>query len=189
LGKDERLGESFRHPSADDASVVCSLGGQSSRWRGRNCMTNCLSNTLTGRRLSFASGVVALLAIALSSGCILGNDGRPLGVGSLNPLMTDGCAAEPSCGSACCSAGAGPSCADANGYSENRDGACHGGNCSLASYAWVPCRAVGHCLGGVFNFGLPPACISGPPPMPPGRFFPVPTRPAFCPRDDAARRM
>jgi hypothetical protein len=35
---------------------------------------------------------------------------------------------------------------------------------------------------GIFNFCIPPQCINEPPPLPPGRFFPVPVRPAFAPR-------
>jgi len=35
---------------------------------------------------------------------------------------------------------------------------------------------------GIFNFCVPPQCINEPPPLPPGRFFPVPVRPAFAPR-------
>jgi hypothetical protein len=37
---------------------------------------------------------------------------------------------------------------------------------------------------GIFNFCIPPQCINPPPPLPPGRFFPVPVRPAFAQRDD-----
>jgi hypothetical protein len=37
---------------------------------------------------------------------------------------------------------------------------------------------------GIFNFCIPPQCINPPSPLPPGRFFPVPTRPAFAQRDD-----
>ncbi len=35
---------------------------------------------------------------------------------------------------------------------------------------------------GIFNFCIPPQCINEPPPLPPGRFFPVPVRPVFAPR-------
>jgi hypothetical protein len=37
---------------------------------------------------------------------------------------------------------------------------------------------------GIFNFCIPPQCINPPPPLPPGRFFPVPSRPAFAQRGD-----
>ena len=43
---------------------------------------------------------------------------------------------------------------------------------------------------GIFNFCIPPQCINRPPPLPPGRFFPVPVPPAFAQRADcrATRR-
>jgi hypothetical protein len=37
---------------------------------------------------------------------------------------------------------------------------------------------------GIFNFCIPPQCINPPSPLPPGRFFPVPVRPAFAQRGD-----
>jgi hypothetical protein len=45
-----------------------------------------------------------------------------------------------------------------------------------------------HCYdpeAGIFNFCIPPQCLNPPPPLPPGRFFPVPVRPAFSQRGDA----
>lgn len=45
-----------------------------------------------------------------------------------------------------------------------------------------------HCYdpeAGIFNFCIPPQCINPPPPLPPGRFFPVPVQPAFAQRGDA----
>ena len=38
---------------------------------------------------------------------------------------------------------------------------------------------------GIFNFCIPPQFINPPPPLPPGRFFPVPVRPAFAQREDS----
>lgn len=37
---------------------------------------------------------------------------------------------------------------------------------------------------GIFNFCVPPQCLNPPPPLPPGRFFPVPVQPAFAQRAD-----
>jgi hypothetical protein len=37
---------------------------------------------------------------------------------------------------------------------------------------------------GIFNFCIPPQCINPPPPLPPGRFFPVPAQPAFAERTE-----
>lgn len=37
---------------------------------------------------------------------------------------------------------------------------------------------------GIFNFCIPPQCINPPAPLPPGRFFPVPVRPAFAQRGE-----
>jgi hypothetical protein len=39
---------------------------------------------------------------------------------------------------------------------------------------------------GIFNFCIPPQCINPPAPLPPGRFFPVPVRPAFAPRQESS---
>jgi hypothetical protein len=38
---------------------------------------------------------------------------------------------------------------------------------------------------GIFNFCIPPQCLNPPPPLPPGRFFPVPVRPAFAERGES----
>ena len=42
---------------------------------------------------------------------------------------------------------------------------------------------------GIFNFCIPPQCINPPSPLPPGRFFPVPVRPAFAPRADSGYEL
>jgi hypothetical protein len=38
---------------------------------------------------------------------------------------------------------------------------------------------------GIFNFCVPAQCLNPPPPLPPGRFFPVPVQPVFTQRGDA----
>jgi hypothetical protein len=38
---------------------------------------------------------------------------------------------------------------------------------------------------GIFNFCVPPQCLNPLPPLPPGRFFPVPVQPVFTQRGDA----
>lgn len=42
---------------------------------------------------------------------------------------------------------------------------------------------------GIFNFCVPPQCLNPPPPLPPGRFFPVPVQPAFAQRADSGYKM
>jgi hypothetical protein len=37
---------------------------------------------------------------------------------------------------------------------------------------------------GIFNFCVPPQCLNPPPPLPPGRFFPVPVQPVFSQRGE-----
>jgi hypothetical protein len=37
---------------------------------------------------------------------------------------------------------------------------------------------------GIFNFCVPPQCLNPPPPLPPGRFFPVPVQPVFTQRGE-----
>lgn len=49
-----------------------------------------------------------------------------------------------------------------------------------------------HCYdpeAGIFNFCVPPQCLNPPPPLPPGRFFPVPVQPAFAQRADYGYNM
>jgi hypothetical protein len=159
----------FRNPSLCTRSIAVTA-------RSNRSTATAARSAWIGIRAAFVLGFI------MSAGCILGRDGRPLGDGSMNPLMAGGCAEEPGCGASCCSEVGGPPCSEGSGYCENCPGSCRGGNYSVCAYACAPCYAVGHCVGSVFNFCLPPACITGPPPLPPGRFFPVPTRPAFCPR-------
>jgi len=70
-------------------------------------------------------------------------------------------ACEPPCEEADC-----PSPAASNGWCHQRLPKCH---------LYEP-------EAGIFNFCVPPACIHDPPPLPPGRFFPVPVRPVFSPQ-------
>ena len=126
---------------------------------------------------------VLAAACVVSSGCITGPDGRPLGAGSFDavvdglddryaseggqfePLALDDYAAG-ACGSTCDDGECPSACDDRQGLSRRRR-------------FYEP-------EAGIFNFCVPPATIGPPAPPPPGRFHPVPTRPVFSPRPSLA---
>jgi hypothetical protein len=121
----------------------------------------------------FGAAVVGLLAPA---GCVVAPDAQGPTSESFREILwgpnQGSCrACDPPCGAAC---------------DECDSPACEGSPecappCKRRWLHWPHCHLYDP-EAGIFNFCIPPQCINEPPPLPPGRFFPVPVRPAFAPR-------
>lgn len=128
----------------------------------------------------------ALVGFVVPTGCAIGPEGRPYpSRESIEGVLfgNDRCCGCPRCEASC---GA-PSEDCAPEACAAAPVACETAECP------PPHRKFWHHLpkchlyepeAGIFNFCIPPQCINPPPPLPPGRFFPVPVRPAFAQRGD-----
>jgi hypothetical protein len=139
-------------------------------------------------KLRLALRGAAIVCALASSGCVIGPEGWSAGANSMDGLM---CAHDrpcqchhgrqhpgDSCGDACIEDGdscdsewsGGPSSPRLRTLIDGLRSRCH----------WYEPEA------GIFNFCVPPASLGELPPPPPGRFFPVPTRPVFIPQEAEA---
>jgi hypothetical protein len=118
-----------------------------------------------------APWVPLLLALAAVCGCVA----LPKGLG--------GASAGPNCGDACegCPPEQCETCSNCGSSSCN---GCNGIVGTLFGYGYTVCYVPSLCVGSVANFCGPPSCVGPPDIPPPGRFHPVPTRPAFAPRNE-----
>lgn len=176
-------------------------------------MSDCAYSTaaLARKRLRLVLLSAAWITSVASCGCVFGPHGRPIGAGACDALghlvdhgvpcgncnchqcqhgaCCDTCLAAPAC--SCnqqCNVEDGTWFADEAGCGVPCSSACNDGSCTGAGCVHPMCPRFLTCdwyepEAGIFNFCMPPASIGAPPPPPPGRFFPVPTRPAFAPRN------
>jgi hypothetical protein len=124
----------------------------------------------------------ALVGLVAPSGCVMGPEGGYPSRESIEGILfgpDGGCecgACEASCGAPCDDRACEPCAADG----EHVECPPH----RKPWHHWLKLHLY-EPEAGIFNFCIPPQCINPPPPLPPGRFFPVPVRPAFAPRADS----
>ena len=146
------------------------------------CVNDCAhhswptrSNAWRNRLLAFFGA--ALVGLLAPTGCVVAPDTQGPTSESLREILR------------------GPQhhsgCATCIAPSDAPSEACDGPPCEGGPECAPPCKPrrwhLPNCRlydpeAGIFNFCIPPQCINEPPPLPPGRFFPVPVRPAFAPR-------
>ena len=109
-----------------------------------------------------------MLAVA-TCGCVA----LPHGIG--------GAPCGPNCGEAC------ENCPPEHCETCPTCGSCPGNGVvgTLFGWSYSVCHVPSLCVGCVANFCGPPSCVGPPDVLPPGRFFPVPTQPAFAPRNES----
>lgn len=134
--------------------------------------------------------VCAIVGLSVPTGCVMSPAGSLPGRHSIENFFHGG--------GCCCGHCDEPTC-EAPYECDCPPSDCQAGDCQACSAEFDAATCPPHCHkkklwhhlpkckmydpeAGIFNFCMPPACIHPPPPLPPGRFFPVPVRPAFAPQ-------
>ena len=135
------------------------------------------------RLLAFVGA--AIVGLVAPSGCVVAPEGSPLTRESLETILwgpDDGCTCDlcAAADQAQCDEGEPAAC------EEPRRQAALARLHSLREHCHLPLSDYYDPEAGIFNFCVPSGCIQPPPPLPPGRFFPVPARPVFAPQPTPA---
>jgi hypothetical protein len=127
----------------------------------------------------FGAAAVGLIA---PTGCIMGPEGFAPSRASIDAILWG---PEETCTCGRGQVPCGSACEEENPMAS--ESPCQEAACPppAKSHGWLHRFSKCHLYepeAGIFNFCVPPACIQEPPPLPPGRFFPVPVRPVFSPQ-------
>jgi hypothetical protein len=118
----------------------------------------------------------AAVGLCVPTGCVVSTNGPLPTRHAIENFFCSRCgceyAGEPSCGAPSDCPNCGP---------EFDAATCPPTHCHKKPWHHLPKCKLYDPEAGIFNFCMPPACIHPPPPLPPGRFFPVPVQPAFAP--------
>lgn len=130
------------------------------------------------RALAFLGAAFA--GLFAPAGCVIGPGGSHPSRGAIENMLTG---TDRICNCAACEASCGApydDCDLSNCDSED-PAACLTQASRKKPWHHLPKFRLYEPEAGIFNFCMPPSYIHPPPPLPPGRFFPVPVRPAFAP--------
>ena len=147
--------------------------------------TSLLAHPVASRLLAFFGA--AIVGLSAPTGCVVAPNGLEPTSESIRGILWGPChgGEHGHCKAPCGAAGGESTACDECDCPPGESSPCDGGSeCEPACERRPKCH-LPHCHlydpeAGIFNFCIPPQCINEPPPLPPGRFFPVPVRPAFA---------